>query len=145
MDCFIDQYSGFAVHEDLNINGSNSITENTADNAGIQESHLAWKQYLKEMGIESEESSFVESLPGLKDVGINNDKLYWIGYARTWCDIWTKYFYDDKITRPNDYYWTHSPRFARIIGVVQNNKAFADAYQCDIETPMNPTNKCVLW
>eukprot|EP01084_Bolivina_argentea_P162373 282596_1 len=142
MQCFIDQYNNISLHENLSINGSNSITENTADNAGIQESYKAWRYYLNEMN--GGDAMDRIKLPGFND-GFNNDKLYWIGYARTWCDIWTKYFYDDKITVRSDYYWTHSPRFARIIAVVQNNKAFSDAFECDSGTPMNPPNKCVLW
>ncbi|MEE9226442.1 MAG: M13-type metalloendopeptidase [Acidobacteriota bacterium] len=40
---------------------------------------------------------------------------------------------------------THSPPQFRVIGPVSHNPAFAKAFACEPETPMNPPNQCVVW
>lgn len=144
MNCFIEQYNNIQVNSIngtnnvLYVNGSNSITENSADNAGVQESYFAWKEYINEYNDLMDNVK----LPGIE---LNNEQLFWIGFTRTRCDVWTKEFYNDKITTEGDYYWNHSPRLARAVGVIQNSNPFANAFNCPIGSPMNPQKKCVLW
>ncbi|KAK2709669.1 hypothetical protein QYM36_013370, partial [Artemia franciscana] len=39
----------------------------------------------------------------------------------------------------------HSPGRHRANGAVMNNEAFAAAFNCPLNSPMNPEDKCILW
>lgn len=39
----------------------------------------------------------------------------------------------------------HSPSKYRVIGSLSNMEEFSDAWNCPLGSPMNPTDKCVLW
>lgn len=39
----------------------------------------------------------------------------------------------------------HAPWYFRTIGSIQNNAEFAKAFNCPIDSPMNPKTKCVIW
>ena len=45
------------------------------------------------------------------------------------------FFFDD----------VHSPSRYRVIGTLSNIEEFSKAWQCPVGSPMNPTEKCVLW
>jgi len=109
-------------------NGSQTQTENVADNGGVSASHNAWKKQRKEKGTHMQ-------LPG---IAYSDEQLFWIAWGMTWCELNRPHFYDN---------WTnvHSPGCVRVKGVVMNSNAFAKAFQCDKEIPMNPNEKCVLW
>ena len=127
MECFVTQYDRIDVDGSY-VNGSETITENVADNGGNSASYYAWKTYISNYGDDFD-------LPG---VGLTSEQLFFWAWANAWCEDARPGYYDDW----ND---VHSPALARVWGVVQNSQAFANAYNCSANTPMNPTNKCILW
>ena len=94
---------------------------------GVVASHSAWLAWKEKYGS-----------PLLPGVNLTSEQLFWWGWARNWCEVAR----DDAYLNYTD---VHAPLNARVWGVMQNNKAFADAYQCPIGSNMNPANKCILW
>jgi len=133
MQCLIDQYDGIPIDRaaDGSIiydDGNLTITENVADNAGLLSSWTAWEKYIAENGDDKK----------LYGVDLSQEQLFFIGYARLWCET----------ARPGaNANWTdvHSPSYARVVAPLQNSKHFADAYGCKSGSFMNPTNKCSVW
>ena len=130
MQCYINQYSNINVtskSSQLN-NGTRTVTENVADNNGISASYKAWKQFKN-----TEKQNNI--LPG---VSLNEEQLFYWSFAHTWCGA----------SRPNiyqNYTGVHSPNYARVIGSLQNDENFSNAYKCKSGSRMNPKNKCTLW
>jgi len=133
MQCLIDQYDGIVVEtlpsgKDVYAIGNLTITENVADNAGVWAAWTAWKDNVAENGPDKL----------LYGVGLSQEQLFFVGYARLWCET----------ARPGSYAnWTdvHSPNYARVIGPLQNNEHFASAFGCESGSFMNPTEKCSVW
>ncbi|KAG1698091.1 hypothetical protein DVH05_015574 [Phytophthora capsici] len=122
--CLIDQYSSFyteAEDEDdlIPVNGKKTLGENIADNGGL---HVAFNAY------RTHESSS------------DDDQLFFLSYAQTWCGKQRDEFaVDSFITN------VHATGEARVNGAAMNSKAFATAFSCPVGSPMNPSDKCVLW
>ena len=133
MTCLKDQYDGIQVDTlpdgtKVYDDGNLTITENVADNAGLASSWVAWQKYIKENGDDKK----------LYGVDLTQEQLFFVGYARLWCET----------ARPGAYAnWTdvHSPNYARVIGPLQNSEHFADAYSCKSGSFMNPSSKCSVW
>lgn len=64
----------------LKLNGINTQGENIADNGGIKESYLAYKQWVAQNGEEPK-------LPGLH---YSQEQMFWISAAQTWCAKYRK-------------------------------------------------------
>ncbi|CAF4685126.1 unnamed protein product [Rotaria sp. Silwood1] len=130
--CFIQQYSNFSIDGQYE-SGQRTLSENIADNGGIKISYLAYQKH-KQFTLNSNNDL---RLPGLN---YNNNQLFFIAFAHTWCDIQTSNsLHHDLIDDP------HSPARFRIIGTVQNSDEFTKAFSCRSKTMMNPSNKCQLW
>lgn len=116
----------------LQVNGKNTLDENIADNGGIKETYLAYKKWLSNNNIEEE-----EKLPNMK---YDNEQLFWISSAYIWCSK----IRDQQLIRDITLNG-HSPNKYRTIGMLSNMKEFSDAFKCEVNTTMNPENKCQLW
>ena len=135
IQCFIDQYWEIEVEPGIFVNGTRTNTENTADNGGMAATIEAYGKWKEDNNVEI--SSNEPVLPGLE---YTEAQLWWISYGRTWCTVFKPGTYD-----PEVYKGVHGPPPARVNGVAQNFQEFADAFQCPINSPMNPENKCGLW
>jgi len=136
LQCFIDQYSSYTFKDEFgntyNIDGEQKLSENLADNGGLNRAYEAWKISMKRNPEKAEERNM--RLPGLSDYTL--DQLFYISYAHQYCNTGNEMNY---INDP------HSPGRFRVNGVVSNSKRFAKVFNCPANSPMNPNNKCVLW
>ncbi|XP_059046643.1 endothelin-converting enzyme 2-like [Achroia grisella] len=130
-ECFVDQYSGYYLPE-LNeyLNGKKTLGENIADNGGVREAFIALTRHLHKHGSE-------DKLPGFEDM--SSEQLFFLSYQNLWCGVSTV---DSLEADLND---EHSPQKFRARGALQNNNEFAKAWQCPSGSPMNPTQKCVIF
>jgi len=133
MECLVDQYDNIVVEtlptgRKVYGKGNVTITENVADNAGVWAAWVAWKDHVAESGNDKR----------LYGVDLTQEQLFFLGYARLWCDT----------SRPGYYAnWTdvHSPHYARVVAPLQNNPHFATAFGCESGSFMNPEKKCSVW
>ncbi|KAM7362049.1 M13 family metallopeptidase neprilysin 2 isoform 2-T2 [Cochliomyia hominivorax] len=129
--CIIEQYGNYTDRQTgLNLNGINTQGENIADNGGIKESYLAYKQWVALNGEEPK-------LPGLD---YTPQQMFWISAAQTWCAKYRKETLKMRITTG-----VHSPNEFRVLGSLSNMKDFSRDFQCPEGTPMNPMQKCEVW
>ncbi|XP_056008962.1 neprilysin-4-like [Ostrea edulis] len=131
--CFIKQYGNFSYPEagGLNVNGIITLGENIADNGGVLQSYIAYRNFVSKRGREE------EPLPGLN---ITHDQLFFINFAQIRCTIARKEnAINHLMTGP------HSPSRFRVTGTLQNLPVFSSAFQCPRGSYMNPTHKCRIW
>jgi len=142
--CYIDQYSGFYVtnesNETFNIDGYETLNENLADNGSISRAFEAWKlsiendmkrnpEYIKEHN---------PLLPGLSKY--TYEQLFYIAFGQGWCMNESMEYLLHQVKKDE-----HSPSKYRVNGVVMNSKHFAQVFNCPLNSPMNPKDKCSLW
>ena len=73
--CIVDQYTAFEPLEGKHIDGDLTSGENIADNGGLREAYLAYRNWVaKDNGGQEE-----RRLPGLEDW--SPDQLFFLGYA----------------------------------------------------------------
>ncbi|XP_065319308.1 endothelin-converting enzyme homolog isoform X2 [Gordionus sp. m RMFG-2023] len=129
-ECLEKQYSEYKL-EQLNINGKQTIGENIADNGGLKATFAAFRSYM------ASNPEYNPTLPGLN---MTDNQLFFLAFAQVWCSIDTKKSLYFEIQ--ND---SHSPNKIRVIGTLSNSVEFSKAYNCPLKSPMNPSEKCVVW
>lgn len=130
--CIIEQYGNYTDETiKINLNGVNTQGENIADNGGLK---LAYKAYISS----ASKSKFRESkLPGLP---FSAEQLFWLSAAQTWCSVERPEVKRIAILTDN-----HSLNRFRVIGTLSNSIEFARDFNCPLNSPMNPMNKCKVW
>ncbi|XP_071635770.1 neprilysin-1 isoform X4 [Temnothorax longispinosus] len=129
--CIVDQYSRYKLQEvNLYINGRMTQGENIADNGGLKQ---AFKAYKKWVFIHGEE-------PLLPGVNLTHDQLFFLNYAQIWCGSMRP---EDALTKIRSS--VHSPGSVRVLGPLSNSEDFAKAFDCPLDSPMNPKKKCNVW
>ncbi|XP_055609974.1 endothelin-converting enzyme 1-like [Uranotaenia lowii] len=129
--CLVEQYNGFYLQEAKQfIDGTLTLGENIADNAGLREAFRAYRRFLKENGPEP-------LLTGMED--FSHEQLFFLSFANQECGtVWTigaEQLLEDE----------HSPSEFRVTGVLRNMEEFSEAFQCPKGSAMNPEHKCLLW
>jgi predicted metalloendopeptidase len=82
-------------------------------------------------------SEMATPLPGLN---FNDDKLFFVSFARLWCGANTLETAENRaLTDP------HSPGRYRTIGPLSNDVNFAKAFQCKKGDKMVSEKPCVVW
>ena len=130
--CIVRQYSRYRGFEGStsNVDGNLTLGENLADNVGL---HLSWQAYERWRETHGEDSRL--PVPGL-----TNDMLFFLSFARVWCGATRPETAERRLlTDP------HSPSKWRVIGTLQNWRAFAEAYGCKTGSTMNPVDKCDIY
>ncbi|DBA01229.1 TPA: hypothetical protein N0F65_010821 [Lagenidium giganteum] len=127
--CFIDQYSSLELTDDegqyvINNNCTTTLGENIADNVGLKLAHEGYK-------------AFAEKNPDQHD---EVERLFFISFGQMLCHVAKADYIKEAVLKHH-----HSAPQARINGMMMNSKAFAEAFQCPVESAMNPEIKCEIW
>ncbi|OQR89397.1 hypothetical protein ACHHYP_06310 [Achlya hypogyna] len=128
--CLKQQYDAFPIVSETDgsllghVDGSLTLGENIADNGGVK---LAYLAYARQTGVDV--------------LAPAEAQLFFTSFAQGWwCQKRT-----DSLARVLMHTDPHSPGKWRLQGPLMNSPYFADAFQCPLGTPMNPTKKCVVW
>lgn len=128
--CFIEQANQYQVKElGTNINGTQILDENLADQGGVKLGYIVLDSLLKHRA---------EDAPWLNRY--SERQQYWIAYAQTWCTKFTPEALRSLLTTD-----THPAPEYRVNGVLQNRPEFSRDFNCQPNTPMNPRVRCTLW
>lgn len=134
LKCMVEQYDGF-VDPDLamNLNGTVTIVEDTADNGGIKLAYRAYAKWLSDVKPVQSRLIALDFTP---------EQLFWISYAQFYCTVQRKEHKHQQLI-------THDPhsfdRF-RVLGPLMNSPDFARAFNCPISSAMNPNReRCAIW
>ncbi|MGD8377286.1 MAG: M13 family metallopeptidase [Acidobacteriota bacterium] len=127
--CVSDLYSGFEVEPGVNVNGDLTLGENIADIGGLKEAYAAYKLWEARNG---NPEPFVE--------GLTNEQLFFVAWSQVWCTVGSDEYFRLQVTTD-----PHSPGQFRAVGPVTQHPAFAEAFACEPDTPMNPAEKCQVW
>ncbi|XP_043462027.1 membrane metallo-endopeptidase-like 1 isoform X2 [Leptopilina heterotoma] len=119
--CLVNQFNN------LKEDGTFTLNENFADVLGLKLAFEAMRRV-----IDDDPSLGDLTLPGFEEW--NAKQLFFITYANQFCEKNVDYFLS-----------IHSSDEARVIGPLQNSKAFAEAFNCKEGQHMNPVDKCDFW
>eukprot|EP00833_Pecoramyces_ruminatium_P009530 jgi/Orpsp1_1/1183562/evm.model.c7180000085730.1 len=142
--CFINQYSNFTITgsdgTEHSCSGKKTLGENLADNGGIARSYEAWILSIEETKTKNPQLVKERNplLPGLSHYSY--EQLFYIAYGQTWCTNATPEKLLNQIRTDE-----HSPAKFRVNGVVMNSDHFSKVFNCPIDSPMNPKEKCLIW
>lgn len=146
--CFVRQYDGQPMpgYPAVKINGSLTLGENMADNYGIWLAYRAYKIWLGEQQLQQEALGGARALkdraePKLAGFNYTQDQLFWLSYARLFCDMPITNDYELFLRREN----VHSPAKYRVNIPLSNNLWFASAFNCSKGSQMNPRETCSAW
>ncbi|MFV3128792.1 M13 family metallopeptidase [Niveispirillum sp. KHB5.9] len=127
--CLIDQYSGFQAVEGVNLNGKQTLGENTADNGGLPVALDALKRRLGEAGMAK------------KIGGLSAEQRFFYGWANVWCAHERPEF-----RRLQAQTGVHSLPEYRVNGTLSNMPEFAKAFNCQPTDKMVRGEKaCKVW
>ncbi|XP_050440640.1 endothelin-converting enzyme homolog [Adelges cooleyi] len=129
-DCMIKQYSNYKING-ININGKRTLGENIADNGGLKAAYRAYAKRLEEGRAHS------YRLPA---VHLTTQQLFFVSFAQVWCSSSTDASLKLQIEKD-----LHSPSQYRVNGPLSNLEEFSKVYNCELGTPMNPEEKCIIW
>jgi predicted metalloendopeptidase len=127
--CVADFYSAYEVEPGVHVNGELTLGENIADIGGIKLAHQAYKLWEGRHGVPE---PLVE--------GLTNEQLFWVAAGQTWCTVVSPEYLRQQVTTD-----PHTPAMYRVYGPMSNLPGFAEAFQCEPGTPMNPKDQCVVW
>lgn len=129
-DCEVKEYGSFTALDNLKLNGSLTVGENTADNGGIRLALMAFLADAKRKNIDL----------NAKQNGYTPMQQFFVAYGQNWCSVVRpEALRLDVQTDP------HSPANFRINGVIQNMPEAGEAFGCKPGQPMRPVNACRVW
>ncbi|RWS25303.1 membrane metallo-endopeptidase-like 1 isoform X2 [Leptotrombidium deliense] len=76
-------------------------------------------------------------LPGLD---LTSYQLFFLNYAQIWCGLMRPEAAINSLRTSS-----HTPGKFRVIGTLSNFEEFSNAFNCPIDSKMNPKNKCRVW
>lgn len=134
LKCIVEQYDNF-IDPDLkeHLNGTVTITEDTADNGSIKLAYRAYEEWLR--STQPNESRLIA-------LDFTPKQLFWISYAQFYCTVQR-----EKLKkRLLDTFEVHTIDRFRVMGPLMNAQAFARDFNCPIKSRMNPDReRCAIW
>ncbi len=128
-DCLADEYSTFSPVAGSNVDGRLTLGENGADNAGIRLAYMALLGALENGSVSRDRLD-----------GYTPQQRFYLGFAQARCgNARPEYVRNMVRTDP------HSPVQFRVIGTLQNQPEFAQAFGCSAGQPMVAANGCRVW
>ena len=112
-----DQYSGFTVADDLNVNGRLTLGENIADLGGLKIAHGAFV------------AASAEDAPDLG--GFTPEQRFFLSYGTIW-----RMNYTEEYLRMLVNVDVHSPSRFRVNGPLSNFPPFATAFEVPVDMPL---------
>ncbi|XP_015745061.1 neprilysin [Python bivittatus] len=130
--CMVYQYGNFTwdLAGGQNLSGINTLGENIADNGGIRQAYRAYESFVQKNGEE-------KLLPGLD---FSHKQLFFLNFAQVWCGTYRPEYALSSIKTD-----VHSPGKFRVLGTLQNNPEFSEAFKCTDKDYMDPVKKCRVW
>jgi predicted metalloendopeptidase len=125
--CVESLYDTYETAPGVRVDGSLTLKGDLADLGGIKAAHLAYRSQAGPAG------SALSSVPGL-----TNDQLFFVGYAQSLCEA----IGPGAEANQAD---TGVPARFRVRGALSSCPAFAEAFSCAPDTPMNPKDRCEVW
>ena len=126
--CVVSQYEKYEPIEGLPLNGQLTLGENIADIGGLK---LAFNAY-RSLRSEAKEVKVAG--------GFTEDQQFFLANAQVWCAK-----IKDEEQRRRVQIDPHSDAKSRVNGPMSNLSSFAQAFQCEPGTPMNPVDTCSVW
>lgn len=127
--CVSSQYSGYQIQEGVNINGELTLGENIADMGGIKVTYRAYKAWEAARGA-----------PEPAVAGLTPEQLLFVSFAQGWCTLVRPEA--ERVLIATD---SHSPPRYRVNGPLANLPEFAEAFGCEVGSPMRPEKTCTVW
>jgi predicted metalloendopeptidase len=127
--CVEEFYSDYEIEPGVSVNGALTLGENIADIGGLKQSYEAYRLWEARHGA-----------PEPTIEGLTNEQLVFVNWGQVWCTLQS-----DEATRLQVTTDPHSPARFRVNGPVSHIPAFAEAFQCEVGTPMRPEEQCVVW
>ena len=142
-ECLVEQYSNVTVNladgsvvrdpltnSTLKINGTQTLSENIADQGGLSIAYEAWKQTMDEC---ARTNVTQQALPGLENFTL--DQVFFLAFGQTWCNNPTEEGIVSEVAEQ-----AHSPGFARTRMTTRNSEGFGEAWKCKKKEP-----ECKVW
>jgi putative endopeptidase len=127
--CVESLYDTFEAGPGVRVDGAATLDGNLADLGGVKTAHLAYRSPGATAG----------AAPSLVP-GLTNDQLFFVGYAQSLCEA-TAPGTDPAAPGAE----SRVPARFRVRGALSSFPAFAEAFACAPETPMNPNDRCEVW
>ncbi|KAI8046588.1 neprilysin-1 [Drosophila gunungcola] len=129
--CLSDQFAKMRYDSKM-LPRLESQGESIADNVGIRIAQAAHRKWLEQLRTQD-----METLPHMSQ---SPEQLFYLSVAQSMCsDIWLERrsaFLRNSVHPPNE---------SRVLAMLANSAAFAEAFQCSNKTKMNPPTRCLMY
>uniref|UniRef100_A0A1A9W6K1 Peptidase M13 N-terminal domain-containing protein n=1 Tax=Glossina brevipalpis TaxID=37001 RepID=A0A1A9W6K1_9MUSC len=130
--CFKSQYARYRYNGKY-LPETDLQQDNIADNGGVQIAFQAYNDWLSEHS----QDTLQESLPHMH---FNSEQLFFLGFAQFFCNDADEIF-KEKIALLD----IRPPEIYRVIGSLANFAEFSNKFHCQVNSTLNPSNKCQMF
>ncbi|XP_034113136.1 neprilysin-1 [Drosophila albomicans] len=136
--CLVQQFSAI-TYNGKKLPRMKLQSENIADNAGVRIAHAAYVNWLQQQPtVDSDSETDSELLPRLS---LTSEQLFFLALGQMSCSELRPERREAAAFISDG----HAPNEVRVNAIMSNFDGFATAYKCPQGTPMNPTEKCVIY
>lgn len=141
--CLVEQYGSLPVNlpdgtvlrdpetnRTLTVNGTQTLSENIADQGGLSIAYEAWKMTMDDC---ARTNTTQQALPGLDNFSF--DQVFFLAFGQTWCNAPSEAALAEEIKTQ-----AHAPGFARTRITSRNSEGFGEAWNCKKKEP-----ECKVW